>query len=57
MNDADTISWNLMIVRYAQNIFIRKALETFKQMQLSDLKPKSVIFARILPTYDTMGAL
>ena len=46
-----------MIAGYAQNGFFEKALQTFKQMQLSDVKPDSATFASILRACATMGAL
>jgi len=43
--DAKIISWNVMIIGYAQNWFFEKALETFKLIQLLNVKPNFVIFA------------
>ncbi|XP_057833052.2 pentatricopeptide repeat-containing protein At3g12770 [Cryptomeria japonica] len=53
----DVFSWNAMIVGYAQNGFVEKALETFKQMQLTGVKPNSTSFASILPACAKMGGL
>ncbi|XP_057841650.2 pentatricopeptide repeat-containing protein At2g22070 [Cryptomeria japonica] len=53
----DAVSWTAMIAGYAQNGFFEKALETFKQMQLTDVKPDSTTFASILPACAKMGAL
>lgn len=53
----DVISWTAMIGGYVQNGFVEKALETFKQMQLVDVKPDSSTFSSILPTYGQVGAL
>ncbi|XP_057837804.1 pentatricopeptide repeat-containing protein At3g09040, mitochondrial-like [Cryptomeria japonica] len=53
----DVISWNAMIAGYAINGFDKRALETFKQMQLAGVKPDSTTFACILPACAKMGAL
>ncbi|XP_057873023.2 pentatricopeptide repeat-containing protein At4g30700-like [Cryptomeria japonica] len=50
-------SWTAMIGGYAQNGFVEKALETFKQMQLAGVKPNSATFASVLPACAKMGAL
>jgi len=42
-------------VGYAQNGFVEKALETFKQMQLAGVKPNSITFVSILPACAKMG--
>ncbi|XP_057830817.2 pentatricopeptide repeat-containing protein DOT4, chloroplastic [Cryptomeria japonica] len=57
MPERDVFSWNAMVVGYAQNGFVDKALETFKQMQLAGVKPDSTTFASILPACARMGAL
>ncbi|XP_057833070.2 pentatricopeptide repeat-containing protein At3g16610 isoform X2 [Cryptomeria japonica] len=57
MLQRDAVSWNAMIAGYAQNGFIAKAFETFKQMQLAGLKPDSTTFVSILPACAQMGAL
>ncbi|XP_057841718.2 pentatricopeptide repeat-containing protein At1g11290, chloroplastic-like [Cryptomeria japonica] len=53
----DLVSWNALIAGYAQNGFVGKALETFKQMQLAGVKPNSTTFTSILPACAKMGAL
>ncbi|XP_057816354.2 pentatricopeptide repeat-containing protein At3g12770 isoform X2 [Cryptomeria japonica] len=53
----DVISWTTIIAGYAQNGFVEKALETFKQMELAGVKPNSTTFASILPACAKMGAL
>ncbi|XP_057816394.2 putative pentatricopeptide repeat-containing protein At3g13770, mitochondrial [Cryptomeria japonica] len=53
----DVISWNAMIAGYAYNGLVKKALETFKQMQLAGVKPDTATFASILPACATIGAL
>ncbi|XP_057858599.2 pentatricopeptide repeat-containing protein At2g27610-like [Cryptomeria japonica] len=57
MPQRNVVSWNAMIAGYAQNLFVEKALETFKQMQLACVKPDSTTFASILPACAQMGAL
>ncbi|XP_057816350.2 pentatricopeptide repeat-containing protein At1g11290, chloroplastic-like isoform X2 [Cryptomeria japonica] len=57
MPQRDVISWNAMIVGYAHNGLVEKALETFKQMQLAGVKPDSKTVASILPACATIGAL
>ncbi|XP_057832150.2 pentatricopeptide repeat-containing protein At3g12770-like [Cryptomeria japonica] len=57
MPQRNVISWNAMIAGYAQNGYLEKALETFKQMQLAAVKPDSTTFASILPICAKMGAL
>ncbi|XP_057845150.2 pentatricopeptide repeat-containing protein At3g12770-like [Cryptomeria japonica] len=57
MPQRDDISWNAMITGYAQNGFVKEALETFKQMQLAGVKPDSTTFASILSACAKMGAL
>ncbi|KAH9310403.1 hypothetical protein KI387_025438 [Taxus chinensis] len=57
MPQRDVVSWNAMIVGYAQNGCVEKAVETFKQMQFSGIKPNSTTFAGVLPACAKMGAL
>ncbi|KAH9293478.1 hypothetical protein KI387_041321 [Taxus chinensis] len=57
MPQRDVTSWNAMIVGYAQNGLVDKALENFKQMQLAGVKPDSSAFAGILPACAKLGAL
>ncbi|XP_059069664.1 pentatricopeptide repeat-containing protein At1g11290, chloroplastic-like isoform X1 [Cryptomeria japonica] len=57
MPQRDVISWTAMIAGYAQNGFVEKALETFKQMQLAGVEPDSTTFASILPACAKIGAL
>ncbi|XP_057847940.2 pentatricopeptide repeat-containing protein At4g30700-like [Cryptomeria japonica] len=51
------VSWNTLIVGYAQNGLVEEALEIFKQMQLADAKPDSSTLANILPVCGKLGAL
>ncbi|XP_059067251.1 pentatricopeptide repeat-containing protein At2g03880, mitochondrial-like [Cryptomeria japonica] len=57
MPQRDVFSWNAMILGYAQNELVEKALKTFKQMQLAGVKPDSTTFANILSACAKMGAL
>ncbi|XP_059069530.1 pentatricopeptide repeat-containing protein At4g13650-like [Cryptomeria japonica] len=57
MPQRDVISWIAMIVGYAQNGFVEKALETYKQMQWAGVKPNSATFVSILPAFAKVGAL
>ncbi|XP_057852299.1 pentatricopeptide repeat-containing protein At5g39350 [Cryptomeria japonica] len=57
MSKRDVVSWNAIIVGYAQNGFVEKALETFKQMKLAGINPDSTTFASILPACSKMGGL
>ncbi|XP_057833238.2 pentatricopeptide repeat-containing protein At3g24000, mitochondrial [Cryptomeria japonica] len=57
MPHRNVVSWNALIVGYAQNGLVSKTLEIFKQMQLAGVKPNSVVFASILPVSAKMGAL
>ncbi|XP_057853782.1 pentatricopeptide repeat-containing protein At3g12770-like [Cryptomeria japonica] len=57
MPERDVFSWTAMVAGYAQNGFVEKALETFKQMRLAGVKPDSSTFASILPACAKMGAL
>ncbi|XP_059070475.1 pentatricopeptide repeat-containing protein At1g08070, chloroplastic-like [Cryptomeria japonica] len=57
MLQIDAISWTAMIAGYAHNGFVEKALETFKQMQLTDVKPDSTTFVIIVPACTNVRAL
>ncbi|XP_057838735.2 pentatricopeptide repeat-containing protein At3g12770 [Cryptomeria japonica] len=57
MSLRDAVSWNAMIVGYARNRILEKALKTFKQMQLAGVKPISTTFSSVLPVCAKMGAL
>ncbi|XP_057862797.2 putative pentatricopeptide repeat-containing protein At3g23330 [Cryptomeria japonica] len=57
MPQKDVVSWTAMIAGYAQNGFVEKALETYKQMQSKGVKPDSTTFASILPACAKLGAL
>ncbi|XP_057865818.1 pentatricopeptide repeat-containing protein At2g13600 isoform X2 [Cryptomeria japonica] len=57
MPQRNVVSWTAMVAGYAQNGFVEKALETFKQMLLAGLKPDSTTFSSVLPACAKMGAL
>ncbi|XP_057837809.2 pentatricopeptide repeat-containing protein At1g11290, chloroplastic-like [Cryptomeria japonica] len=57
MPQRNVVSWNAMIAGYAQNGFVRNALQTFKKMQVAGVKPNSTTFSSILPACAKMGAL
>ncbi|XP_057842696.1 pentatricopeptide repeat-containing protein At3g53360, mitochondrial [Cryptomeria japonica] len=57
MSSRDVASWNAIIVGYAQNGLVDKALDIFKQIQLAGLKPDSVTYASVLPAFAKIGAL
>ncbi|XP_010241790.1 PREDICTED: pentatricopeptide repeat-containing protein At2g29760, chloroplastic-like [Nelumbo nucifera] len=53
----DLVSWNSMIVGYAQNKKIVKALEFFREMQISGVKPDQITLASVLTVCGLIGAL
>ncbi|XP_057836735.2 pentatricopeptide repeat-containing protein At5g27110 [Cryptomeria japonica] len=57
MPERNVVSWNAMIAGYTQNGFLEKALEIFKQMHFTGVKPDCATFASILPACAKMGAL
>ncbi|XP_057825470.2 pentatricopeptide repeat-containing protein At2g22070 isoform X2 [Cryptomeria japonica] len=57
MPQRNVVSWNAMIVGYAQNGLGDKALETFKLMQIAGAKPSPSTFASVLPACAKLGAL
>ncbi|XP_059067597.1 pentatricopeptide repeat-containing protein At4g30700 [Cryptomeria japonica] len=57
MPQRDVVLWTAMIGGYVQNGFVEKALETFKQMQLADVKPDPSTFASIVLACAQIGAL
>ncbi|XP_059070266.1 putative pentatricopeptide repeat-containing protein At3g49142 [Cryptomeria japonica] len=57
MPGRDIISWCKLITGYAQNGFVEKALEVFREMQLTCVKPNSTTCASILPACAKMGGL
>jgi pentatricopeptide repeat protein len=57
MSEPDVFSWTTMIAGYVQNESAEDALELFKQMQLTGVKPDEKSFASILPACANLGAL
>ncbi|XP_057825159.2 pentatricopeptide repeat-containing protein At4g13650-like [Cryptomeria japonica] len=57
MPQRDVISWTAMIAGYAQNGFVEKAIEIFKQMQLAGVQPNSTTLAIIFPACAKIGVL
>ncbi|XP_057849662.2 pentatricopeptide repeat-containing protein At4g02750 [Cryptomeria japonica] len=57
MAQRNAVSWNAIIAGYTQNGFVEKALEIFKQMQFTGVKPTSATFVSVLPAYAKLGAL
>jgi pentatricopeptide repeat protein len=55
--NANVLSWNALVERYAKNGPINEALETIKQMQLAGVKLNSKGFISILPICAIMGTL
>ncbi|CAN4104504.1 unnamed protein product [Withania somnifera] len=48
MVEKDVISWSTMIIGYAQNGFSRKALELFKEMKVSGIRPNYITVLGVL---------
>eukprot|EP01018_Ginkgo_biloba_P011283 Gb_07570 [translate_table: standard] len=57
MPEQNVVSWSAMIAGYAQNGHGQEALKLFRQMQLTDVKPNSEIFAIVLPVCADLAAL
>ncbi|KAK6150188.1 hypothetical protein DH2020_017713 [Rehmannia glutinosa] len=54
---ADLITWNGMIGGYIQNGFMSEALDLFRGMISSNVKPDSITFASLLPVVPELGLL
>ncbi|KAH6820363.1 Tetratricopeptide repeat superfamily protein [Perilla frutescens var. hirtella] len=54
---ADLVTWNSMIGGYVQNGFMNEALDLFRRLMYSDVKPDSVTFASLLPLVPELGNL
>ncbi|KAH6821120.1 hypothetical protein C2S53_019635 [Perilla frutescens var. hirtella] len=54
---ADLVTWNSMIGGYVQNGFMNEALNLFRRLMYSDVKPDSVTFASLLPLVPELGHL
>eukprot|EP01018_Ginkgo_biloba_P019587 Gb_24126 [translate_table: standard] len=57
MPKRDVVSWNAMIVGYAQNGHASEALSLFHQMRLEGVKPDSVTMVSVLPACASLAAL
>ncbi|XP_011624041.2 pentatricopeptide repeat-containing protein At4g21300 [Amborella trichopoda] len=57
MNQKDLVSYNGMIAGYVQNGYADEALSLFYEMQSVGLKPDSVTFASILPSFSDLAGL
>ncbi|KAL8511205.1 hypothetical protein ACS0TY_017867 [Phlomoides rotata] len=53
----DVISWNTLIIGYAQNGFASEATEVYRMMKERDVKPNKGTWVSILPAYAHLGAL
>ncbi|KAH9326421.1 hypothetical protein KI387_006599, partial [Taxus chinensis] len=57
MVERDVISWNAMIVGYAQNGHANEALVLYKKMQSAGITPDSVTMASLLQAWARLGDL
>eukprot|EP01018_Ginkgo_biloba_P030316 Gb_23088 [translate_table: standard] len=53
----DVVSWNAIIAGFAQNGYIREAVQVFRGMRMSGMKPDKVTIATILPACAHVAAL
>ncbi|KAF9605199.1 hypothetical protein IFM89_014312 [Coptis chinensis] len=53
----NVVSWNVMITCYVHNRQFLEALELFRVMQVSDVKPNEVTVVAVLPVCAHLGAL
>ncbi|XP_057871438.2 pentatricopeptide repeat-containing protein DOT4, chloroplastic isoform X2 [Cryptomeria japonica] len=51
----DVVSWTAIVAGYVQNGLVDKALEIFKQMQLTSIKPNALTFTSILSACAKLG--
>ncbi|XP_027159164.1 pentatricopeptide repeat-containing protein At3g49170, chloroplastic-like [Coffea eugenioides] len=51
------ISWNTMLVGYAQNGFAKEALEIYDMMQMNGVKPNDITFIGVLSACGHVGLL
>lgn len=54
---ADLVTWNSMIGGYVQNGIMNEALNLFRRLMYSDVKPDSVTFASLLPLVPELSLL
>ncbi|XP_042500030.1 pentatricopeptide repeat-containing protein At3g62890-like [Macadamia integrifolia] len=57
MPQRNVVSWNVVITCYVHNRLFTEALELFRMMQLSDIKPNEVTVVAVLPACAHLGAL
>eukprot|EP01018_Ginkgo_biloba_P020809 Gb_00201 [translate_table: standard] len=57
MSQRDVVSWNAMIVGYAQNGHANEALKLFNQMQLERVTADAITMASVLQSCAQLGAL
>eukprot|EP01018_Ginkgo_biloba_P028295 Gb_03034 [translate_table: standard] len=55
MSERSLVSWNAMIVGYAQHGHGKEALELFNQMQLAGMKPNQITFIGVLTACSHVG--
>ncbi|KAF8408450.1 hypothetical protein HHK36_007603 [Tetracentron sinense] len=57
MPKRNVVSWNVVITCYVHNRLFLEALELFRMMQVSDIKPNEVTVVAVLPACAHLGAL
>eukprot|EP01018_Ginkgo_biloba_P026037 Gb_14324 [translate_table: standard] len=57
ISSRNVVSWNAMIVGYAQSGYANESLKMFRQMQLDGMKPTSVTILSVLPACTQLGAI
>ncbi|XP_057838443.2 pentatricopeptide repeat-containing protein At2g13600-like [Cryptomeria japonica] len=57
MPQRNVVSWNAIIAGYAQNDFVEEALENFKKIQSTGVKPITTTFGSVLTACAKMEAL
>ncbi|KAL6502183.1 hypothetical protein OROHE_024776 [Orobanche hederae] len=55
VEQSDIITWNGMIAGYVHNGLMSEALDLFRKMIYSDVKPASITFASLLPVVPELG--
>eukprot|EP01018_Ginkgo_biloba_P022102 Gb_10152 [translate_table: standard] len=57
ISEWDIVSWNAMIVGYAQNGFGKETFQLFEEMQHAGMKPDHITFVGVLSACSHMGLL
>ncbi|XP_057812166.1 pentatricopeptide repeat-containing protein At4g21300 [Salvia miltiorrhiza] len=57
VEQANLVTWNTMIGGFVQNGFMNEALDLFRGLMCSDVKPDSVTFASLLPLVPELNHL